>query len=381
MTYFAEKFITRTKIGEIMVDYNSFTVDYISSIINCLDIEIDNTGNATILPENVSVDKLTVLKCCLNTIWKSSDSAIDICVKKYDAKIQSGMFGLVDDFKRAMQIGFLISDRIILIDYLHERILNKDDLTRVNIPHLCAIVTNLASLLPLAQRGRIVIIPSPFHWHDESKKIMEECIQNDIDLNVDVMSFVNLWSITKKCKLHPYTIAESKDNYDELLSVNISSTKILTKTSLDYAYKGMLSALLTEDLLMKEGFVTSDNISLSDFQKIVQNEKGFHYEYVDRIVSGGEIDLNIMANDIEKSISEEIKKTDINKLKKLLPQGIAASSIGSYGLAYFCAASLPLTAMAATLGISSMLLGLLNNKEANNEPVVKVFSELRRHGF
>lgn len=57
------------------------------------------------------------------------------------------------------------------------------------------------------------------------------------------------------------------------MSVNITSSKILTKTSLDYAYKGLLGALLTEDMLAKEGFVTIDNISLSNFQNIVQSEK------------------------------------------------------------------------------------------------------------
>ncbi|UTD17565.1 hypothetical protein G8S19_03525 [Citrobacter sp. SX206] len=364
-----------------MVQYNSFTIDYISGVINCLDIELDNDGNAIIFPDDVSVDKLSALKEHFSSIWERANSAIDICVQKHDAKIQSGMFGLVNDFKKAMQIGFLISDRVVLIDYLYERILNRKDLAKVNIPHLCTVVTELASLLPLAQTGRVVIIPSPFQWHEESKRMMVECIKNDVEINVNIMSFINLWSITKKCNLHPYTIAESKDNYDELMSVNITSSKILTKTSLDYAYKGLLGALLTESMLVKEGFVTMDSISLSDFQEIVQSEKKFHYEFLNKITSGGEIDLNEVANDIEDAIAEEIKNADKNVLKKYLPQAIAASSIGSYGLAYFCAASLPLTAMGSVLGISSTILGLLNRNSENNDPIVKVFCELRKHGF
>lgn len=381
MKYFIEKFITPIKIGDVMGDYNSFTIDYISGVIRCLDIELDKDGNAIIIPEEVSVNKLSTLKEYLSSIWENSNSAIDICTNKYDAKVQSAMFGLVDDFKRAMQIGFLISDRIVLIDYLYTRILNKNDLTKVNIPHLCAVVTDLASLLALARRGRVVIIPSPFYWDDESRKLMEECVRNNVEINVNIMSFINMWSITKKCNLHPYTIAESKDNYDELMSVNISSSKLLTKTALDYAYKGLLGALLTESMLVKEGFVTMDNISLSDFQEIVQSEKRFHYEFLNKITSGGEIDLNKVANDIEDAISEEIKNEDKNLLKKYLPQAIAASSIGSYGLAYFCAASLPLTAMGSVLGVSSTILGLLNRNSENNDPIVKVFCELRKHGF
>ncbi|UTD21856.1 MULTISPECIES: hypothetical protein [unclassified Citrobacter] len=376
-----EKYETPIKIGDIMVQYNSFTIDYISGVINCLDIELDNDGNAIIFPDDVSVDKLSALKEHFSSIWERANSAIDICVQKHDAKIQSGMFGLVNDFKKAMQIGFLISDRVVLIDYLYERILNRKDLAKVNIPHLCTVVTELASLLPLAQTGRVVIIPSPFQWHEESKRMMVECIKNDVEINVNIMSFINLWSITKKCNLHPYTIAESKDNYDELMSVNITSSKILTKTSLDYAYKGLLGALLTESMLVKEGFVTMDSISLSDFQEIVQSEKKFHYEFLNKITSGGEIDLNEVANDIEDAIAEEIKNADKNVLKKYLPQAIAASSIGSYGLAYFCAASLPLTAMGSVLGISSTILGLLNRNSENNDPIVKVFCELRKHGF
>lgn len=70
-------------------------------------------------------------------------------------------------------------------------------MAKVNIPHLCTVVTELASLLPLAQTGRVVIIPSPFQWHEESKRMMVECIKNDVEINVSIMSFINLWSITK----------------------------------------------------------------------------------------------------------------------------------------------------------------------------------------
>ncbi|MDP0880921.1 hypothetical protein, partial [Klebsiella variicola] len=70
--------------------------------------------------------------------------------------------------------------------------------------------------------------------------------------------------------------------------------------------------------------MTIDNISLSNFQNIVQSEKKFHYEFLNRINAGGEINLNEMAIDLEKAISDEIKNTDKNKLKNFLPQGIAA---------------------------------------------------------
>jgi hypothetical protein len=364
-----------------MKNYNHFTINYITAIIEALDIKLQDNEEALIVPSTITIEKLRVLKTRLDNIWIDSGSSIDICVNKHDTKIQSGLFGLVDDFKKAIQIGFLISDRVVLVDYLYDRILSLKNLEKTNIPNLCAIVTNLAGLLPLAIKGRIVIIPSPFSWNDDAKDMMEKCVMNNVPLNVNTMSLVSLLSITKKCNLHPYTISESIENHDEILSFDITPAQALTKVTLDYANEGILAALLTEKTLMSEGFITSNTIPLSLYQEITQKDNDFNRKYMKAIVAGGEIDADSIACDIKKSIVDEIKNSDKNKLKKFLPYATGASSMGSYGLAFFYASSVPLSGLAAFFGVTSTLFSLLIGNDKQNDPVVKVFAELKKNGL
>ncbi len=365
-----------------MQNYNHFTIDYISTVIKTLKIEISSNDDAVIFPEQISTSMLAELKDKLTLLWDDSQTAIDICKNKHDAKIQSGLFGLVNDFNKAMQIGFLISDRVVLIDYLFNRLLQVSNLANVNIEHLCTVASELARLLPLAKNGRVVIIPSPFTWNAETKEIIRTCVENSPEpFNPHMMTLINLFSITKICNLHPYTIAESDNNYNEIMSVNIAPNKILSAPTLAYAHKGLLGALLTEKSLMKEGFVTSDNISLTNFQKVIHKNTKFNNRYLEKIVSGGEIDLAVITDEIETSILEELESADKNIIKKLVPGMVLVASGSSYGLSYFCAASAQLSALGAFLGFTSTALGLLLGSNAQNDPIVQVFSELKKEGL
>ncbi|MCB5313306.1 hypothetical protein [Yersinia intermedia] len=365
-----------------MRNYNHFTIDYITTIITTLDIEISNNGKAIVFPERISEFKLTALKENIGSLWKDSQTAIDICKNKHDAKIQSGLFGLVDDFNKAMQIGFLISDRVVLIDYLFDRLLRNSDFKKINIPHVCAVASELASLLPLAERGRVVIIPSPFSWNDESKQLIHACVEDNNKIFTPyMMAMVNMFSIIRLCKLHPYTIAESDANYDEITSVNISTGSIISKLILEHAHKRLLGSLFTEKSLMREGFVTSDNITISKFQEIIQGNKKFQSEYLSRILSGGEIDLSVISNELEVSILDEINNSNKNSLKKLIPAGVLLSSGSGYSLSYFYSTSPTLTAFGALIGFSSTALGLLLGKSESDDPIVQVFAELKKNGL
>ena len=53
------------------------------------------------------------------------------------------------------------------------------------------------------------MIPNPFMWHSDSKQIISEVIRNGADMTPELLSLLNMLSITKYCNLHPYTIAEN----------------------------------------------------------------------------------------------------------------------------------------------------------------------------
>ena len=182
------------------MNYNHFTIDYIKSIKRNLKIEIDDSGNAIFFPDSITNNDLINLKDDLKSIWDSSASAINILKDKHESIIQSGLFGLVNDLDKAIKIGFLTGDRVVLIDCLFERILLRREPNKIDRTKLGVVTNVLVQALPLAESGRIVIIPSPFNWNHNSKKIIEE-VSNITPMTPDLMSLLNMLSITKLCKL------------------------------------------------------------------------------------------------------------------------------------------------------------------------------------
>lgn len=150
--------------------YNQFTIDYIDAVKRNLNIEVNETGESLYFPDSITDINILNLKDELQSIWGDSTSAIDVIRKKEDSTIQSGLFGLVNELDTALKIGFLISDRIVLIDYLFERLLTRKEPNKIDRIHLGVIASSLVNTLPLAKIGRIVIIPSPFNWYPDTKK-------------------------------------------------------------------------------------------------------------------------------------------------------------------------------------------------------------------
>lgn len=150
--------------------YNQFTIDYISAVKRHLRIEFNTHGNAVFLPDEIVPLDLIALKNELQEIWADSKSAIELVKSKQDAIVQSGLFGLINELDTALKIGFLLGDRIVLIDYLYERILLKKEPEKINISHLGVLASSLVNTLPLAEKGRIVIIPNPFEWNQNQSK-------------------------------------------------------------------------------------------------------------------------------------------------------------------------------------------------------------------
>ena len=360
-----------------MKDYNHFTVAYIKAVKTHLKIEIKSDGYAVFLPEKISQYDFLMLSVELTKIFENSASSIEVVRNRIDSNVQAGLFGMIDDFDKAIKTGFLIADRIVLIDYLYERVLKKR-INNINISHIGSIASSLVQLLPLAEQGRIVMIPNPFEWYENSKLIIEEASVNTT-LTLKLMSMLNMLSITKECKLHPYTISESDEEYKLILDDNIDQTDLIGKTAGDYAYQGILASLLTERLLDNVEFKVVKNMPLSKYYNIITANESFHKDYIKEITSRGVLEGDIKVNEIRNLIKENIEDRNSKlptKIKNLAILGTSAStaSISIWGVTKVI--STPLTISSILLGIAPSLIGLLRSKDAGETPVINVFSNL-----
>lgn len=357
-------------------NYNFFTIKYIETIKDNLKIDLDSSGTASFYPDRVDSEDILNLRKDLERIWDKSESAISLIKQKHDTKIQLGLFGLVNDLDTALKVGFMLGDRIILIDYLFDRLLRKDP-NKIDYTHLGVITSSLVNLLPLAERGRVVIIPNPFKWHADSKQILEELSSKTI-LTPNLMSLLNMLSITKVCQLHPYTISESEDEYLSIIN-QIDYSDTIGPDAATYAYEGILGALLTERILDKTELKTALNIPISKYYEIISYNKDFYNEYLNILTQGGSLNSQQNIEKIKDKIQLAIDQNE-NEIKSKLKKGIeiggnlTGGMIGILGAATVISA--PIAICGAILGFLPTLTSLLETKDISEQPLISVFKKM-----
>lgn len=358
--------------------YNQFTIDYITAIKRHLKIEFNTNGEAVFLPDEIKPADIINLTAELKEIWSDSKNAIDLVKSKQDSIIQSGLFGLVNELDTALKVGFLISDRIILIDYLYERILLKKKPENIDIVHLGILASSLVNTLPLVEKGRIVIIPNPFDWNPESKQIIKE-VATRTTLTPDLMSLLNMLSITKICKLHPYTIAESENVYNTIIESQIDTVDAIGKDGEEYAYGGILGALLSEKLLTETELKVILNVPLRHYFDIISSNKEFYSNYLEEITSGGSLSGETNIDSLRKRILKHIEEKNNIDLPIIAKAYTVAAGLGSGAIALVSTASVvsaPVMITGAVLALSATLTGLVNKKDKGEQPIISVFNKL-----
>ncbi len=359
--------------------YNHFTIRYIEALLKNLDIRVfDNS--VYFFPDTTKLTDFDSLKLDLDEIWKDSQSAITLLELKEGALIQNALFGLVDDFELALKTGYLLGDRIVVVDYIYERILNKRSINNSEILRVGDLCKNLVLALDLAKSGKFVIIPSPLSWSKKTKKLLKKLSKTTI-LTAQSMSLLNILSISNKCNLHPYTIAESNDEYMRILN---KDSEVLNQDNLNesnHLYRKLLVGLLSERILTNAEFEINNNIPLNQYISIIESEEDFYKDYLQRLSQGGRqnADYNIknINEDIKKSLKSKKKIGAINALKKV---GKVSTTAG---------ASITLIGGIVTLNPGLMSIGVLmglvspftdwfNEESLNETATISVFQKLKK---
>ncbi len=353
---------------------NTFTVEYINTIKKNLNISIGSDGNAIFVYDRVGSQDVEKLKKELSILWKNSQSAITLVKDKVESKIQAGLFGLVDDLEFAVKVGFTLGDRVVLIDFLYERILR--DITKVNYDLLGSVATSLVNLLHLAEKGRVVMIPNPFHWNEGSKEIIIEAISSGTQITPSLISMLNMLSVTKILQLHPYTIAESDTQYSYILNNQLDEVGIADESTKRCAYDSILGALLSEKILNTSDMKIALDIPISDYHNIIDSNKNFYNEYLKILTDGGPLNTENNLDIIEQKIDNAVNLRNqqfckIFKNSMTLGGGI----IGILGTASVISAPLAITG--AVLGFVPTLLDVFKGSNNNNEDaIISVFSKI-----
>ncbi len=359
--------------------YNYFTIGYIEAILRRLHLELDSNDRGVFFPERVSYSDLLALRDDISHLWDERHSAIDLLEKKHDSTSQSCLFGMVEDIESALKIGYLLSDRVVLVDYLFERTLCKLRPGNVNIIHIGSICSSLVSALPLARAGRLIIIQNPFVWNQTSKEIISEFAEKT-EISLDMVEFLNVLSISVSCNLFPYTISESSSQYKSLVDgvLTVGDDTSGNRLSLSF-FQQLFASLQSEKLLENEEFSYLDDMPLSKYQAIIENEEGFYLDFVDSITKGGlpYADLSIAEarKRIKKGIADRANHFTSDQIR--IASSIASVG-GSVGVILGTVFALPLafTLSASALNLSGTL-GKSLKPSNGTTPLISVFCRLR----
>ncbi len=363
---------------DLKMHYNQFTIDYIKAVKNDLKIEFNAAGNAIYFPDIITHTDILNLKSSLQQIWCYSSDAICLLERKYDAKIQSGLFGLVNDLDIALKVGFLLGDRVVLVDYLFERLLLRKEESEINLIHLGVIASSLVNALALAEAGRIVIIPNPFNWNPDSKKIIRE-VSRKTEISIDLMSLLNMLSITKKCQLHPYTVAESHEVYSSIINSQIDNVDAIGKDGGAYAYAGILGALLSEKLLNETELKIALDIPLSKYFATVSANENFYSKYLSYITDGGSLNAQNNIDNLRRNLLIEIEHKNRNTISSIIKLATIVTGFGGGTIALASAMTVvaaPLQILGAALSLSATLTGSVNSEKKEEQPIISVFHKL-----
>lgn len=358
---------------------NHFTINYLQAIKNHLHIDFNADNRAVFYPDKVCNADFINLKEALEQIWKEAESAVAILRTREDAFVQMGLFGLVDDLDLAVKVGFSLGDRIVLVDYLYERILSKRSPDKINITHIGSIASSLVNLLPLAEKGRIVMIPNPFMWCSDSKQIISEVITNGADITPELLSLLNMLSITKYCNLHPYTIAESPERFRTIIEQDIDFSDARGLSAGRYAYDGILGALLSEKIINETELNIILDLPITQYYDIISQEKDFYRDYLQILTNGGALSASNNINSVKSLIVKAIDKKNEQtkqKIKKSIEMGgsIGGGIISILGTVSVISA--PLAFTGALLSFAPSLVGLLRDRTDEKNSIISIFSKL-----
>jgi hypothetical protein len=359
------------------MNYNHFTINYIELLKKHLKIEIFE-NQVLFFPDYVIDEDIVNLKKDLSGIWKDSNSAIKILQESYESKIQTGIFGLIDDFEIVLKTGYLLGDRVVAIDYIFERIIKNKEPNQIDKILLGKAASNLVLALELAKKGRFVIIPSPFYWNPASKKLIKKVAKKTI-VSPQLMSLLNILSITKECKLQPYTLAESDDSFKRIIDNQIDKTMIIGKDAGTLAYEGILGGLLTEKLLNQDEFKVALNKPLSEYYATINEQNDFYTEYLKAITTGGSLKGGRNIDEIRIKLRQAIEKRNKKIVKSTVKTigNIGGASGGAIALlSTFTAITTPIGILGGILGLVPALTTFMKDDNDNQSSVITVFKNL-----
>jgi hypothetical protein len=242
------------------------TLDYFSAIERRLGISWEAQNRPICIPDRFDATALKSLKAELDDILKGdlADKARNATNEYSKEHIQTVGFGLAPDFDQFIKLGFLYGDRVVLWDFLSNRLLLDEG--RISKLTLAKTACELLLLKPAVERGAIVILPHPAEWSGLAEMVAEDLkLQGTRSAAVFGLSMA-LAAVEEGLPLHPFTLLRSELQPKASPVVSGNEGDLYFKEN--YIFQKAISGMLCN-----QRFAYLQDVSSAEFQRIVAKHK------------------------------------------------------------------------------------------------------------
>ncbi len=242
------------------------SLNYLSAIESRLGISWGVNNQPICLPDHLDAAALKGLKADLDDILKgvSASNARNATEEYGRDHIQTVGFGLAPDFDQFVKLGFLYGERVVLWDFLSNRLLlEKSKITNLT---LAKTACDILMLKPAVERGAIVILPHPMEWSGLAEKVAEDLKRQGSRSAAVFGLSMALSAVEEGLNLHPFTMLRSDPQPKASYGLSEHEGDLYSKEN--YIFQKALSGMLNN-----QEFAYLQNVSAAEFQRIVAEHK------------------------------------------------------------------------------------------------------------
>jgi hypothetical protein len=245
------------------------TLNYLSAVESRLCITWAAPNQPICLPDQFDDGALKSLKTDLDDMLKGNlaDRARNATQKYGKDHIQTVGFGLAPDFDQFIKLGFLYGDRVVLWDFLSNRLLLEN--SGISNLDLANTACKLLMLKPAVERGAVVILPHPMEWSNLAEMVAEDLQEQRVRSGAVFGISMALSAVEEGLPLHPFTLLGNEAQPKASPAVSGNVAELYSKEN--YIFQRSLS-----DLLKNQQFTYLQSVSAAEFQKVVSQHEGLH---------------------------------------------------------------------------------------------------------
>ena len=249
----------------------ALTLAYLGAIESRLGVQWEAPNTPICRPEQFDANARKALKADLEDILKGtpSDKAISATKEFGQSHIQTVGFGLAPDFDQFVKLGFLYGERVVLWDFLADRLLVEK--RKMSNSQIAQTACELLLLKPAVERGAVVLLPHPLKWSEFAEIVAEDLRHQETRSAAAFGLSMALCAVEDGLPLHPFTVLHGPAKPGAHAALAKHEGNLYSREN--YVFQKAVASVLKD-----QQFAYLPGVSAAEFQRIVSRHEDLSHE-------------------------------------------------------------------------------------------------------